>query len=71
MKIIVLPIDATNIPPKPRARGPPQDRNLSLGAHAAVNESDATTPAVQAAARTTRGPPSNISGAITTPTTLL
>jgi hypothetical protein len=26
---------------------------------------------VQAAARTTRGPPSNISGAITTPTTLL
>lgn len=68
---ILLPIDATNIPPNPMARGPPHARNLSLGAQAAVKDKEATTPAVQAAARTTRGPPSNINGAMTRPTTLL
>ena len=65
------PIDATKIPPKPRANGPPQERNLSLGAHAAVKEREATTPAVHAAARTTNGPPSNMRGAMTKPTTPL
>ena len=59
------------MPPSPRANGPPQERNLSPGAHAAVKDNDATTPAVQAAARTTKGPPSSMRGAMIKPTTPL
>ena len=54
-------------PPSPMAKGPPQVRNLPSGAQAAVSDKAPTTPPVTAAARRTKGPPSNIIGAIRVP----
>lgn len=61
-------MEATQIPPRARDRGPPHVKNFSSGAQAAVKDSAATVPAVYAAALNTSGPPTNINGAITTPT---
>ena len=44
---------------------------MSSGAQAAVRDNAATVPMVYVAARMTSGPPSNIKGAITRPTTPL
>lgn len=54
-------------PPSPMAKGPPQVRNLPSGAQAAVSDKAPTTPPVTAAARRTKGPPSNIIGAMRVP----
>ena len=43
--------------PRPMARGPPQARNLSLGAQAATVERPPTIPAVYQAARVRIEPP--------------
>jgi hypothetical protein len=43
--------------PRPMANGPPQVRNLSLGAQAATVERPPTMPAVYQAARVRMGPP--------------
>ena len=51
-----IPIEDTTTIPRPRARGPPHLRYLSLGAQAAVRLSPPTTPAVYRAARPTSGP---------------
>ena len=48
---------AQNTTPRPMASGPPQFRNLSLGAHMAVVERPPTIPAVYHAARVRMGPP--------------
>ena len=53
----MLPKLAQNTTPSPMARGPPQLKNLSLGAHMAVVESPPTIPAVYQAARVRIGPP--------------
>lgn len=62
-----LPKQAMQTPPSPMAKGPPQVRNLPSGAQAAVSDKAPTTPPVTAAARRTKGPPSNIIGAIRVP----
>ena len=59
------------MPPSANESGPPQVKNLSSGAHAAVNDRPLTAPAVYAAARKTKGPPTSTNGAITAPTTAL
>ena len=62
-----LPKQAMQTPPSPMAKGPPQVRNLPSGAQAAVSDNAPTTPPVTAAARRTKGPPSNIIGAMRVP----
>ena len=53
----MLPRLAQKTTPRPMARGPPQFKNLSLGAHMAVVERPPTIPAVYHAARVRMGPP--------------
>ena len=56
----IVPRLAQNTIPRPIARGPPQVRNLSLGAHTATVDNPPTIPAVYHAARVRIGPPTNI-----------
>ena len=66
-----LPRETMQIPPNANDNGPPHVKNLSSGAHAAVNDKPVTAPAVYAAARRTNGPPMSTNGAITAPITAL
>ena len=52
-----MPRLAQKTTPRPMASGPPQVRNLSLGAQAATVDSPPTMPAVYQAARVRIGPP--------------
>jgi hypothetical protein len=53
----MLPRLAQTTTPRPMASGPPQLRNLSLGAQAATVDRPPTMPAVYQAARVRIGPP--------------
>ena len=53
----IVPRLAQNTIPRPIARGPPQVKNLSLGAHTATVDNPPTIPAVYHAARVRIGPP--------------
>ena len=55
----MVPRLAQKTTPRPMASGPPQVRNLSLGAQAATVDSPPTMPAVYQAARVRIGPPDN------------
>ena len=56
----IVPRLAQNTTPSPMARGPPQLRNLSLGAHTATVDRPPTIPAVYHAARVRIEPPQQL-----------